>query len=409
MEGSKYFLALFHAPGIGHKLFHVICNFLNYKQVEISEIFKSPDLFNQLISDQDKNKELESFCNGIRLLTEKKVQQFNRYLKTYNDSLIEKDLLWQDEGNQNILSYYDNDYPELLKQIDVPPPILYVLGEQQLLSRVQLAMVGSRNPTPSGKEIAFNFAHYLAQAGMVITSGLALGIDAASHQGCLAASGKTIAVAGTGLDRVYPAKHRDLAHDIANRGAIVSCFPLETGPTRGNFPKRNQIISGLSVGTLVVEAALQSGSLITARLAMEQGREVFAIPGSINNPLAKGCHALIRQGAKLVETADDIVEEIINLSVASQLSNEPGIETEEIAKPETVHPFSETNIENKTKGHGLSEQQQQLLAFIDTSPVSIDQLAERSHIAIKDITSLVLLLELQGKIQSLPGGKICRS
>jgi len=171
--------------------------------------------------------------------------------------------------------------------------MLYVMGNPLLLKDIQIAMVGSRNPTPTALETANQFAYYLAQNGMVITSGLALGIDASSHKGALQANGKTIAVAGTGIDRVYPAKHKDLAHQIVENGAIVSEFPLGTAPLRANFPKRNQIISGLSVGTLVVEAALKSGSLITARLAMEQGREVFAIPGSIHNPLAKGCHLLI--------------------------------------------------------------------------------------------------------------------
>jgi DNA processing protein len=204
----------------------------------------------------------------------------------------------------------DGRYPPLLREIPQAPPVLFVHGDPDCLRVPQLAMVGTRNPTPSGRETARQFAAHLAGAGMIITSGLALGIDAAAHQGALAGGGRTIAVMGTSLDRVYPAKHRDLARAIAERGALVSELPTGTPALAENFPRRNRLISGLALGVLVVEAALQSGSLITARLALDQGREVFAIPGSIHNPLAKGCHALIRQGAKLVETANDIVEEL---------------------------------------------------------------------------------------------------
>ena len=199
------------------------------------------------------------------------------------------------------MTLHDARYPELLKQIADPPSILFVQGDVSLLAKWQIALVGSRNPSASGRDTAYEFSRYLAQDGITINSGLAMGIDAASHQGALAAGGKTIAVIGTGLDRVYPAKHRELAHEIASTGAIVSEFALGTSPRAENFPRRNRIISGLSLGTVVVEAAVKSGSLITARMAMEQGREVFAIPGSIHNPLARGCHQLIRQGAKLVE------------------------------------------------------------------------------------------------------------
>ena len=418
-----YQLALFHAPGIGSKLFQVINNFLDFKKVSLAEIFQQPALFNQLIQAEKKqNTDSSSLRDSeIHLLTEKKLQQFNQYLRTFEPSIIEKDLLWQEQANQHIIFSSEAEYPALLKQIDSVPPVLYVIGDKTLLNKVQLAIVGSRNPTPTGQETAYNFANYLAQAGMVITSGLALGIDAASHQGCLAAKGKTIAVAGTGLDRVYPAKNRELAHEIAKCGAIVSCFPLGTGPSRGNFPKRNQIISGLSVGTLVVEAALKSGSLITARLAMEQGREVFAIPGSIHNPLSRGCHALIRQGAKLVETAEDIVEEIINLSIASQLPAQTGQENSTqmpdfpaqdpdtigvIALETTSRAISSTNHPSSNIDPLLPKDQQHLLSYLDDTPISMNQLEQRCHLPIEDISSLILLLELEGQVQQWPGGKI---
>jgi len=412
MEKNKYHLALFRAPGIGNRLYHVVCNFLNAKNISIDDIFQNPRLFNQLIQEEKTQKNLILNTENINLLTEKKLQQFNQYLSHYDDASLENDLNWQEQKNHSIIFSHSKDYPDLLKQIASPPPLLYVLGDPSLLKKVQLAVVGSRNPTPSGLETAYNFSHYLAQAGMVITSGMALGIDAISHQGCLDAKGSTIAVAGTGLDRVYPAKHKKLAHQIAENGALISCFPLGTGPSKGNFPKRNQIISGLSVGTLVVEAALKSGSLITARLAMEQGREVFAIPGSIHNPLARGCHALIKQGAKLVETAEDISEEIINLSIASQLPHEipqPPIDNASAYQPPNHSTKNISEQVEVTTPPPAPIEQQQLLDYIDTNPISIDQLAQRSNLAIENLSSMVLLLELDGHIQSLPGGKICRS
>ncbi|MHB8744379.1 MAG: DNA-processing protein DprA [Sulfuricaulis sp.] len=227
-----------------------------------------------------------------------------------DDTALKPALDWLAEPRHHLIVWSDPDYPSLLREIPDPPAMLYVLGDRCLLARPQLAIVGSRNPTPMGRDNARAFAANLAGAGLVITSGLALGVDGAAHRGALEAGGKTIALAGTGLDRVYPSAHRDLAHDISRHGALVSEFPLATPPRPENFPRRNRLISGLSLGTLVVEAALQSGSLITARLASEQGREVFAIPGSIHSPQSRGCHALIRQGAKLVETAQDVLEEL---------------------------------------------------------------------------------------------------
>ncbi len=235
-----------------------------------------------------------------------------------DETALKPELDWLGEPQHYLLVWSDPDYPPLLRKIPDPPVMLYVMGDRKLLSRPQLAIVGSRNPTPMGRENARAFAKNLADAGLIITSGMALGIDGAAHRGALEAGGQTIAVAGTGLDRVYPSRHRDLAHDIVRHGALVSEFPLGTPPKPENFPVRNRLISGLSLGTLVVEAALQSGSLITARLATDQGREVFAIPGSIHSPQSRGCHALIRQGVKLVETAQDILEELGPLaSVAS--------------------------------------------------------------------------------------------
>lgn len=295
---------------------------------------------------------------------------------------------WLAQPGHRLLTWADADYPPLLRQIHDPPSTLYVLGEPRLLMRPQLAIVGARNATPGGAESARAFAQTLAQAGLAITSGLALGIDAAAHRGALEAGGVTIAIAGTGLDRVYPARHRELAHAIAERGAIVSELALGTPPAKENFPVRNRLISGLSLGVLVVEAALQSGSLITARLAAEHGREVFAIPGSIHSPLARGCHALIRQGAKLVETAADVLEELGALArFVQQVPTAP----EADARPSD-----------------LSASMRRLLDCLGFDPAGVDTLVERSGLTADAVSSMLLQLELQGFVTTCPGGKYQR-
>ena len=303
---------------------------------------------------------------------------------------VEQDLAWLEQSGSHLLALDDRRYPPLLRQIPYPPPLLFVRGDPGCLRTPQLAIVGTRNPTPMGWETAHRFAAYLAGAGMVITSGLALGIDAAAHQGALSSGGRTIAVMGTSLDRVYPAKHRDLAHAIAGQGALVSEFPIGTAPAAGNFPQRNRLISGLALGVLVVEAAAQSGSLITARQAVEQGREVFAIPGSIHNPLAKGCHSLIRQGAKLVETAADILEELGSLAAAGAEASAFSVEAPSAA----VNP--------------LDDDYRQLLAAIGDEPAGVDSLVERCGLTAEVVSSMLLILELEGYVAAVPGGLYCR-
>jgi DNA processing protein len=221
---------------------------------------------------------------------------------------------WLQMSGNHIIARGDENFPELLEQIPRPPERLYIKGDPGLLHMPSLAIVGSRNPTQAGARNAFEFARHLGAAGFCIVSGLAEGIDTAAHRGALDAGAATIAFLGHGIDRVYPAANKDLAHEIAANGALVSEFPLGTHPHKTLFPQRNRLISGVSLGTLVVEAARRSGSLITARYAGDQGREVFALPGSIHNPLSRGCHKLIRQGAKLVETAEDIVNELAPLT-----------------------------------------------------------------------------------------------
>jgi len=290
---------------------------------------------------------------------------------------------WLAQPGRHLLTWTDADYPPLLRQIPDPPLALYVLGDRTALSRPQLAIVGSRNASAAGRENAHAFARHLAGAGLVVTSGLALGIDGAAHRGALAAAnGMTVAVAATGLDRVYPGRHKELAHEIVARGALVSEFPLGTPPLAENFPVRNRLISGLSLGVLVVEAAVGSGSLITARLATDQGREVFAIPGSIHSPLSRGCHALIRQGAKLVETANDVLEELGALA--------------RVARAARPLPAD------------LPDAQRQLLEHLGHDPASVDQLVERSGLTAEAVSSMLVQLELQGLVEAGAGGRYQR-
>jgi len=298
-----------------------------------------------------------------------------------NWSAAEKDLAWSKASDCHLVIQSDEDYPILLRELSDAPVVLYVQGDVEQLAQPQLAMVGSRNPTTNGKETAERFAHSLAHAGLVITSGLALGIDAASHKGALAALGKTVAVIGSGLQHIYPSSNLSLAKDIRLHGALVSEFPPETVPKPQYFPRRNRIISGLSLGVLVVEAALRSGSLITARFASEQGREVFAIPGSIHNPLARGCHQLLRLGAKLVEVVEDVLEELGSLQQV--LSCHQPV---------------------KLPAADLPASLREILLHIDYSTTPMDTIIMRSGLTASAVSSMLLSLELRGMVQIVPGG-----
>jgi DNA processing protein len=287
-------------------------------------------------------------------------------------------------GRRRILTLADPDYPVGLLNIEDPPLMLYLMGEVHARWPVGIAVVGSRNPTPQGLANARQFARSFAQAGLTVVSGLALGVDAAAHEGALegAAAGQmaTVAVVGTGLDRVYPRQHLELARRIAQHGLLVSEYPLGTPPLPANFPKRNRIIAGLSQGTVVVEAALKSGSLITARQAAEQGKDVFAIPGSIHSPQSRGCHALLKQGAKLVETAQDVLEEV---SLPDSYRRTPA----------ALQPSPER-----------SRSQDDLLAALGFDPVSLDALVARTGVAPAHLQAKLLELELEGEVARLPGG-----
>ncbi|MFZ6655203.1 DNA-processing protein DprA [Undibacterium sp. TJN19] len=296
---------------------------------------------------------------------------------------IEKTLEWCAQPGNHVLTLADANYPRALLEIPDPPILIYAKGRLSLLDATTIAVVGSRNATVQGIKNAEEFSASLSQSGLTISSGLAAGIDAAAHQGALRGKGSTVAVIGTGADIVYPARNRTLAHLIAEEGCIVSEYPLGMPAIASNFPRRNRIISGLAKGVLVVEAAAQSGSLITARMAAEQGREVFAIPGSIHSPLSKGCHQLIRQGAKLVESAQDILEELqlqISLPLANPLAS----------------PISGAAT--------LVASEHAILKELGYDPMHMDILASRTGIDIASLNAQLLNLELDGQLESLPGG-----
>ncbi len=297
--------------------------------------------------------------------------------------MVRRDLGWAEAENNHLLTCYDRAYPELLRQADDYPPLLYASGDIALLASPQIAIVGSRRCTPGGARTAREFAAELVQAKLTVTSGMALGIDAAAHRGALDAGGGTVAVIATGRDIVYPSRNRRLADEIVERGLIVSEFPLGTPARAGHFPRRNRIISGLSLATLVVEAAERSGSLITARLAAEQGRDVFAVPGSIHNPQSRGCHRLLRDGALFAESPADILSELSLLH--------------SFVRDSRIGPSPADKVE-------LDPAQRCLLDAIGYDPVTADTLVQRSGLTIDQVSSMLLLLELNDLIQSAPGG-----
>lgn len=297
------------------------------------------------------------------------------------DRAVRAALAWAAEENHHILTLADEGYPRALLEIADPPSVLYAVGKTSLLQRPLLAVVGSRNATAQGERNAESFAKALSDSGLTIVSGLALGIDAAAHRGGLAGAGSTVAVLGTGVDVVYPRRNAELAAQIAEHGLLLSEFPLGTPPIAHNFPRRNRLISGLARGCLVVEAAAASGSLITARAAADQGREVFAIPGSIHSPLSRGCHALIKAGAKLVESADDVLAELAGFRQSGFAST-------------TARPT----------GSAAQEAASALLAHMGHDPVDVDSLCTRAGLSAEQVSSELLRLELDGLVASLPGG-----
>ena len=302
---------------------------------------------------------------------------------------VDEALHWAEQANHGLVIQGMHDYPANLLEISDAPILLYYQGDVALLDKQQLALVGSRNPTPAGYETAFELAAESARLGFVISSGMAMGIDSAAHRGALSAKGMTIAVAGTGLDNIYPSKNKDLAEEIRQQGLLISEFPLGTKPLGRNFPLRNRIISGLSRGVIVVEAALKSGSLITAKQALDQSRDVFAVPGSIHNPTSRGCHWLLRQGAKLVENIGDILEEFdlrfsqMSLDFAEDHQLEPRLQLDDIHN--------------------------QVLSAIDFAPTTVDHIIQRCGLTADLVCSMLLVLELQGYAHMTSAGQYAKA
>jgi DNA processing protein len=304
---------------------------------------------------------------------------------------IAADRRWLERSGSRLIGCTEAAYPPLLGAIEDAPACLFVRGDAEALLAAQLAMVGTRDPTASGRRDAHDFARHFARGGLVITSGLALGVDAASHEGALAGGGRSIAVLGCGLDVPYPPENAALAERIAHQGALLSEFPPGTPPLKEHFPRRNRLISGLALGVLVVEAARRSGSLITARLAATQGREVFALPGSIHNPMTRGCHALIRQGAKLVETAADVLEELKIPFSKQDLEEGPEAPSKAVAE-----------------GRPLDKDYEILLDALGFEPAGIDDLVDRTGLPSQSVASMLLILELEGRVGLHPGGRYVR-
>lgn len=359
MMSLTYWLMLLKMPGVGVKTFY-----------RALRVFESPAAV---------------FTSSKQTLLAAKVFSSNtiEHILQADASLVAADLHWASQPGHHLISLIDEQYPESLKQLSDPPPLLYIQGDPRLLTRQQLAIVGSRNPSAGAKQDAYRFAKDLSQQGLVITSGMAMGIDAQAHLGALEAGAPTIAVCGTGLDRVYPSTHRVLAEQIASRGALVSELPIGSAPLPGNFPKRNRLISGLSLGVLVVEASLNSGTLITARLSAEQGREVFALPSSIHNPLAKGPHSLIKQGAALVENIEDILSALPSVN--------------RVAKPAL-------DGDNDTKKRRTNASE--LLKYLSYNAVNMDELVEKSGLSPQVVTQELLSLELDNQIEKTACGYI---
>jgi DNA processing protein len=313
------------------------------------------------------------------------------YLNSAAASPSTAERAWIDSPRHHLLSFTELRYPGSLRALARMPIVLYVAGDAEVLNEPQLSIVGSRNPTPAGRDTAFDFAAALAARGLAITSGLAEGIDSAAHRGALAAQGITLAVLGNGIDSIYPRSNQRLSEQIRHRGALISEFPLGTPPRRENFPQRNRIIAALSLGTLVVEAARRSGSLITARLAGDQNRELFAVPGSIHNPLSRGCHELIRQGAKLTETVADILSEL-NFSAFFDDRRSASMSLDSAGELEA----------------GMDKEHKILLDALGFDPMDLDMLVVRTGLKAEAVSSMMLILELEGHVQAAPGGRYAR-
>lgn len=328
------------------------------------------------------------FCNNVNQLTELRLHsEIIAYLKQPFWQSVDNDMECLAKVKANCIPITSEQYPFKLKQITNPPLLLFARGDSSLLSSLQIAMVGSRNPSHIGKENAVTFAYQLAQCGLTITSGLAIGIDGLCHQSALRAQGKTIAVLGTSIDQIYPKRHQELAEKMVENGLLVSEFLPKTAALAANFPRRNRIISGLSLGVVVVEATLRSGSLITARYAVEQNREVFAIPGPIHHPLSRGCHQLIQEGAKLTTSIEDILGELLLDELKGRYKDPPSEQKQ-----------------TKSLDCELNQKETKVLNCIDKTSTSIDQIVNRCGLPIENVISMLSNLQIAGYIIETAGG-----
>ena len=372
-----YWLALWRIPRIGPVSFHKL---LTYCEGDLPSLFALPSV------------DLEKV--GLKSPQIEKIKSFqrSRLSKSSPTSInkqVDEDLRWwHDSDNHHIVLCQESSYPALLKEVAGAPPLLFVKGDVDTLAFPQIAIVGSRNPTRMGLDTAYNFSQHFARQGFITTSGLAKGIDGAAHQGALAAEGYTVAVLAHGLDQIYPRANQVLADKVVENGALVSEYPIGTGPRAEYFPRRNRIVSGMSMGVLVIEAAKKSGSLITAREAVQQGREVFAIPGSIHNPLAKGCHELIRQGAKLVESGEHVVEELLPLLSTYQLG---AVEVENGDCRELSSALKHGHYPEKSA-------EAQILSLLEHDPCNVDFVVSETGISVAEVNSALVMLELDGVI-----------
>lgn len=374
-DHARAWLSLVLAPGFGGR-----------NTARLTEAFGSPRLWAE-------HSDAELTACGIK-------PGLVRALRQPPPDWMSRALAWLEAPEHHLITLDDPLYPPLLREIDDPPAALFLVGDPGLLVRPQVAIVGSRSATPGGLDHARSFAAALARAGFIVTSGLAAGIDARAHEGCLDVGGVTLAVTGTGPDTVYPARNKPLARRIIETGALLTPFAPGVEVKPGNFPARNRIISGMSLGTLVIEAGLRSGSLITARLASEQGREVFAIPGSVHNPQARGCHQLIRQGARLVETAEEVIEELAPLAgnLAGTLKS-------------LLATIDEPDLDKAgASPHILSDPDyDRLLEAIGFDPTPVDNIIRRSELTTAAVSSMLLIMELDGRVIAHPGSRYSRS
>ncbi|MCP5347774.1 MAG: DNA-protecting protein DprA [Pseudomonadales bacterium] len=378
------YLQLFHLQGCPHSAYS-----------RLIRLSGSIQALHQAVTEDAETLNLDAVLRQVILDS---LEPADRLRKPARDAAA-----WLDASpGHSLVCYEDYTYPPLLKQIECPPPLLFVTGDLTLLARPQLAMVGSRKASENGGRVARWLAGELVSAGFCITSGLAAGIDSQAHRGALSAAGKTLAVIGTGIDRIYPPGNRALAAEIEQQGALVSEFPLGTPPLAGNFPQRNRLIAGLSLGVIVVEATPRSGSLITARLALEANREVFAVPGSLFNGNSRGCHELIRNGAKLVDSVEAIMEELI----VPEFPAGPAVGGQQDKDADAGNsglPTAEVSRDSQRFDSVLHGDEVRLLELLEVDPCTLDSLTERSGLPIGKVTGVLTSLELRGLLKQAGG------